>query len=141
MVRIEEGRHWQVKRPEDARWMVEESGASWGYSGSGPISTARVLLDDACLVIADLAESRGFASEVLARLDVNASEVRLTVAEVKAWWRERRNEAVARLNAESDREFGPEEQRELLERLIHGPVYEGFAWLGRRRETHPPRFT
>lgn len=140
VVRVGEGRRWQVERPTDALWMVEEHGAWWGYGGSGPGTTAKVLLDDACSAVADLMESQAFASEVLARLDVEASEERLTVAEVRAWWDERRHFAVAEARAEAGREFTPDDQREMMERLLFGPVPEGILWLERRREAHPPRF-
>jgi hypothetical protein len=140
VVRVEEGRRRQVERPTDALWMVDEPGAWWGYGGSGPGTTAKVLLDDACSAVADLMESQAFASEVLARLDVDASEERLTVAEVRAWWNERRHLAVAEARAESGRVFTPDDQREMVKRMLFGPVPEGILWLERRREAHPPRF-
>jgi hypothetical protein len=133
--RIEGENRWKPHRRE-AMWVADTRGAYWGYGGSGPIATAKGLLDDACGVDADLWAAREFARDVLVQLNMNLRVERVTVAEVRAWHDERMPELVARGERRAEQTLAEALAAEIDELEDGSKV--GW-WLGQRRAEHPPR--
>lgn len=137
--RIEGENRWKPHRRE-AMWVADTVGAYWGYGGSGPIATAKGLLDDACGIDADLWAAREFAHDVLAPLNANLRAERITVDEVRAWHDEHMAELVARAERRAERAQWGEPGAMLAAEIEELESGDGVGWwLSRRREQHPPR--
>jgi hypothetical protein len=130
----------EVRRIEcaPALWVVDRQGAWWGYDGSGPKATAKILLEDACVIDASRQLCTQFAVDMLGQL-IRVDPQWLTVEEVVYWHRERAPILVeqAERRAETAGDLGAEVER--LEALAQEPSLPMGDWLRRHREERPPR--
>lgn len=121
-----------------AMWAVDTRGAWWGYGGSGPNATAKILLEDACGIDADLLLCKAFSGDVLIHMSRVLTTEWIAVEEVRAWHRERAPFLVRRAERRIElSRSGPNiaAEVELLEEMADPDP----DWFRRRQDDRPPR--